>query len=85
MFSRLVVEHEEITSRHSHVGKHKLSRTQLLAIAGLMIIVAAASLAAYVWWPDIRSVLGASSEPFKASSMKRLTTSGNATYGAMSR
>ena len=85
MFSRLVVEHEEITEGHSRPAGHNPSRTQRLAIAGLMIVVVAASLAAYVWWPDIRSVLGASSEPFKASSMKRLTTSGNATYGAMSR
>ena len=81
-FSRLVVEHEEIVGRNRQVTGYR--HTRAVAIAGLLIVVAAAGLASYTWWPDIRSVFGASSELFKPTSIKRLTTSGNATYGAMS-
>jgi DNA-binding winged helix-turn-helix (wHTH) protein/Tol biopolymer transport system component len=77
-FSRLVVEHEEVGVADLQVAGHRRSRNWVLVTAGLMIVVA--SLAAYIWWPDV----GASSEPFEASSIRRLTTSGNAAYGAIS-
>lgn len=81
-YSKLVVEHEEIGDTNLEVGRRLRHRAR--AIASLIIVVAAVGVAAYIRWPDIRSVLGPSSEPFKASSIKRLTTSGNAVYGAMS-
>lgn len=83
-FSRLVVEHEAMSERNLYVGGYPRSRIRARAIAGLMVVVAAAGLAAYIWWPNIRAVFGASAEPFKPTSIKRLTTSGNAVYGAIS-